>query len=175
MTKRQTFSHRKSSVTQANQSQTISTYDPANLQLDTETIRYDLDHNGSYEFSRVLDRSRDALNRDSGFQLLAGASIENQATYSYSATDGRLGSVAGASSGSFQYSYVPNSNLIQTVTGPIHTVTNVWEPNRDVLSSKQNKVGTAFISKYDYSVNPIGQRTAVATSGSAYPAIPSWL
>ena len=72
---------RKSSVTQANQSQTISTYDPANLQLDTETIRYDLDHNGTYEFARTLDRSRDALNRDSGFQLLAGASIENQATY----------------------------------------------------------------------------------------------
>jgi RHS repeat-associated protein len=39
---------------------------------------------------------------------------------------------------------------------------------------KQNKVGTSVISSYDYAVNAIGQRTGVATSGMAFPAIPSW-
>jgi RHS repeat-associated protein len=63
----------------------------------------------------------------------------------------------------------------QRCTGPIHTVTNTWEPSRDVLDTKQNKVGTSVISNYDYAVNAIGQRTGVTTSGTAYPALPSWL
>jgi RHS repeat-associated protein len=39
---------------------------------------------------------------------------------------------------------------------------------------KQNNVGTSVISSYDYAVNAIGQRTGVATSGTAFPAVPSW-
>ena len=57
----------------------------------------------------------------------------------------------------------------------MHTVTNAWEPTRDVLDTKQNKVGTTIISKYDYAVNAIGQRTGVTTTGTAFPALPSWL
>ena len=75
----------------------------------------------------------------------------------------------------FTYQYLPNSDLIEKVTGPIDTVTNSHEPNRDVLDLKQNKVGTTTISSYDYAVNAIGQRTGVATSGTAFPAVPSWL
>ena len=44
-----------------------------------------------------------------------------------------------------------------------------------ILASKQNRVGTSVISQYDYTVNVIGQRTAVATRGTAFPATPSWL
>ena len=43
-------------------------------------------HDGRYEFTRVLDRSLDALNCDIGFQLKDGNTIENQATYGYSIT-----------------------------------------------------------------------------------------
>jgi RHS repeat-associated protein len=64
---------------------------------------------------------------------------------------------------------------LATVTGPIHTVINQWEPTRDVLDTKTNKLAITVISKYDYAVNAIGQRTGVATSGTAYPAVPSWL
>lgn len=170
---------RQSTVTQTNQSQITYTYDPANLALDTETIQYDLDHDGSYEFTRVLDRSRDTLNRESGWLLKDGSTLENQATYGYSATDGRLGTVTGGgditSPQTFTYGYVPDSNLLQTVTGPIHTVTNTWEPNRDVLDIKENKVGTELISSFDYAVNSIGQRTGVTTSGTAFPNVPAWL
>jgi hypothetical protein len=31
-----------------------------------------------------------------------------------------------------------NSDLLATVTGPVHTVTNTWEPNRDVLASQDS-------------------------------------
>jgi RHS repeat-associated protein len=44
----------------------------------------------------------------------------------------------------------------------------------DALASKQNKVGADVISQYDCTVNDLGQRTALNTSGTAYPATPSW-
>jgi hypothetical protein len=70
----------------------------------------------------------------------------------------------------FNYSYVPNSNLLATITGPAHTVTNYYEPNRDVLDIKQNKAGTTLISQYDYLVNALGQRSNVAQTGTAFAA-----
>jgi RHS repeat-associated protein len=164
------------------------TYDPATLAVDTETISYDLDATAGYEFFRVLDRSRDALGHDTGFILgstpapgvgggaPASTIVEAQAAYAYSPTDGRIAQISNPQipNQAFIYQYLPNSDLIEKVTGPIHTVTNSWEPNRDVLDFKQNKVGTTIISSYDYAVNAIGQRTGVATSGTAYPAVPSW-
>ena len=57
------------------------------------------------------------------------------------------------------------------MTGPVYTVTNTWEPGRNVLASKQNKVGADIISKYDYVVNAHGQRTSVATSGTEFMAL----
>ena len=70
----------------------------------------------------------------------------------------------------FTYTYVPNStsNLIQTVSGGVHTVTNTWTPDRDILDLKENKIGTYNFSSYDYAMNDLGQRTAVDTSGDAF-------
>lgn len=156
-----------------------STYDPATLRLDQETIAYDLNRDGTPEMTRVLDRSQDTLGRDTGFQLKDGTAIENRALYGYSAAGGRLATVTGGgdvpSPQTFTYGYTPNSSLLQTVTGPVHTTSNTWEPTRNVLASKQNKVGTDVISQYDYTVNGIGQRTGVNTSGTAFPALPTWL
>jgi RHS repeat-associated protein len=168
---------RQSTVTQASQSRNTYSYNPTNLTLASELVNYDLDHDGTYEFSRTLDRSRDSLLRDSGYSLkTANSTLETSAAYSYSATDGRISQISNPliPNQIFNYSYLPSSNLLSTVSGPIHTVTNTWEPNRDVLDVKQNKVGTSVISSYDYAVNAIGQRTGVTTSGTAFPAAPSW-
>ena len=164
-------------ITQANQSRIANTYDPTTLAVDTETVSYDIDHDGTYDFSRVLDRSQDTLGRSTGYTLgtpSPSSALEAQATYSYSSTDGRLASVSDGTN-TFTYNYLPNSNLIEKISGPIHDVNNAWEPNRNVLASKQNKVGTTVISQYDYTVTAIGQRTNLATSGSAFPNVPSWL
>ena len=180
---------RQSTVTQTNQSQIAFSYNPTTLFLTSELVKYDIDGNGSYEFTRTLDRSRDALLRDTGFILgttpasgvgggaPAASLVEAQAAYAYSPTDGRTSQISNPliPNHLFSYTYLPSSDLLSAVTGPIHTVTNVWEPTRDVLDTKQNKVGTTVISNYDYAVNAIGQRTIVATSGTAFPAIPSWL
>ena len=151
----------------------VFTYDSATLALDYETISYDLNRDGTADFTRVLDRSRDPHGRDTGFQLKNGATVESEVTYGYQATSGRLGSVNGGGlqpPSLFSYSYLPNSNLIDAVTGPVHTVDNVWEPDRDVLDFKENKVGTTTVSKYDYGVNELGQRMTVSQTGTAFSA-----
>jgi RHS repeat-associated protein len=156
----------------------VFAYDPATLALDTETITYNLP--GQPAFTRVIDRSRDNLGRDTGYTLRSAdvsSAPETQATYTYHATTGRLDTIRigdVSSPQTFAYNYTPNSHLLATITGPVHTVANQYEPTRDILASKENKAGTTIISKYDYLVNAIGQRTEVNTSGTAFPATPSW-
>jgi RHS repeat-associated protein len=142
-------------------------YDPATLSADTETVSHDIDINGTPELTRVIDRSQDNFNRDTGWQLKNGTTIENSVTYDYSVDDGRISSISNPqlSNVSFGYTYEPDSySLIKTVTGPAHTVTNLWEADRDVLESKQNKADTIIRSSYSYGVNDIGQRTDLTTT-----------
>ena len=54
------------------------------------------------------------------------------------------------------------------MTGPAHTVTNTWFPDRDALDLKENKVGTTNISSYDYSLNALTQRDTVQATGTAF-------
>jgi hypothetical protein len=56
---------------------------------------YDLDGQSGYEFSRVIERSRDACGRSSGWQLENGSTVENQVAYAYGA-DRRLSFVTGS-------------------------------------------------------------------------------
>jgi hypothetical protein len=109
---------------------TAFTYTPATLALVTETISYNLDGAAGYEFTRVLDRSQDTLGRDSGYSLGStpapgvggGASPppELVTSYAYNPTDGRLSTVGRGDipvPQSFNYTYLANSNLIETITG----------------------------------------------------------
>jgi RHS repeat-associated protein len=68
----------------------------------------------------------------------------------------------------FTYSYLANSNLPASVTGLAHTVTNTWAADRDALLSKENKTGATTVSSYTYTVNALGQRTNLATDGTAF-------
>jgi YD repeat-containing protein len=95
---------------------TTYTYDPTTLAIDTETISYDLDHDGTPDFPRVLDRKPTDLGRDKGWELKDGTTVENQDAYGYSATTGRLTEISNPqiSTTLFTYGYEPNSNLIAT-------------------------------------------------------------
>ena len=144
-------------------------YNSSNLQIDTETITYNLP--GKPAFTRVIDRSQDNLSRESGWTLgepMSTSAFENEVAYNYGASDGRLASV-NKGSNSFSYLYAPNSSLIASVTSPAHTVSNVFETNRNVLASKVNKkLDTTTISGYFYTVNNFGQRTGVNKDGTAF-------
>ena len=114
---------------------TTYTYDPTTLALDTETIIT----NG---LTRVIDRGRVTLGRDQGWQLLDGSTVENEVEYSYHADHGRLSEISNPqiSSTPFAYTYEPGSlHLIETLTGPAHSVTHTWSPTRNVLLAKENK------------------------------------
>jgi RHS repeat-associated protein len=55
-------------------------------------------------------------------------------------------------------------------------VDNHWEASRDALDWKENKIGTATVSKYDYVVNAIGQRDSVAATSTVgtFATAPNW-
>jgi RHS repeat-associated protein len=161
---------RQSQVTQGGNSWVYG-YDPATLQLTSETVTYDTDFNGIGDFTRVLSRSQDAKLRPTGYQFKDGTTIEAQAAYAYDDAI-RLHTV-GDGTDTFSYGYQPGSQLVQTITGPVHTVTNTWDTARNALLTKENKVGTTVVSEYGYTVNALGQRTALAASGSAFGGVPA--
>ncbi|MFC4991952.1 RHS repeat domain-containing protein [Rubritalea tangerina] len=166
---------RPTTVTQgsgATSNQHAYVYDPATLVLDKEVISYG---NG---LSRTLDRSQDSLLRPTGFQLMNGTTEEYATSYGYD-TAGRLAGVhsgatypAAPATADFTYGYLANSgSLVESVTGPAHTVTNTYETTRNVLDLKSNAtngVTPSVISAFDYTVNALGQREDVARSGSAF-------
>ena len=57
------------------------------------------------------------------------------------------------------------------MTGPVHTVTFVYEPGRNAMTQVENKetVGTAsVVSNYAYTYNALDQRTEREQSGTAF-------
>ena len=163
----------------------------------TRTFSYDatslnlIEENFAGTVNGTLHRTYDAYNRSTGYALI-GASLATPspdeevltaATYGYD-NRGRLAQVNGNAVPSgvpsishslsplaFNYARVANSDLISTVTGPAHTVNNTYETNRDILLSKQNAtLSNAVVSQFDYSVNPLGQRTSRDQTGTAFAA-----
>jgi RHS repeat-associated protein len=87
-----------------------------------------------------------------------------------------LSGVQAPSPSTFNYNYIPNSNLISTVTSPAHTVTNDYEPNRNILLTKSNTKASdnTVISSVNYIVNTFGQRTKRTTSDTATSVVTDW-
>jgi RHS repeat-associated protein len=142
----------------------------------------------STSITRWLHHKADSILRNTGAHLRQSLSPtfgtpHIDSTITYGSTDGRLLSVTGdfiGTAGTYTYTYAyqtsSNSDLIDTVTGPVHTVDNQWESTRDALDWKENKVGSATVSKYDYSVNAIGQRDSVAATSTVgtFANAPDW-
>ncbi len=128
------------------------------------------------ELVRDIIRSYDSLGRPVGYQLKQGETVEQELVYSYD-DKGQVSGIT-ADGKQFSYEWTPNAlNLLQKMTGPLHTVTNTWESHRDILDQKanswKNKDGNADISRYVYAVNTLGKRTSVTSSGEAFASTPS--
>jgi len=153
-------------------------YSAANLLLTTENLNQDTSvakslHRYYHDKLRTRSVAMSALGP-------LGTNNLAQHTYAYDYDNvGRLEIVThaptldilGAASGgdAFTYKYRANSgNLIETLKAPLHTVTNTWDPYRNILENKRNHLDTTDYSAYDYSVNDIGQRTSVSQSGDAF-------
>jgi RHS repeat-associated protein len=118
----------------------------------------------------VLTRRFDTYGRDDGFKLgtVADPDLDHSVDYDHD-TAGRFQEVTGAGK-TFTYGYATgSSHLIHTVSGPADTlVTNTWDPVRDVLEIRKNEVDSATVSQFTYTVNDLGQRMVVTTTGSAF-------
>ncbi|ACB76347.1 hypothetical protein Oter_3067 [Opitutus terrae PB90-1] len=141
-------------------------YDDA-LRPSTETIQTA----GSYELTRSYEGSTagEVPGRYRGITLTAAGSSDliHFTSYGYDSS-GRIQKVT-SPAGVFTYGYVPNSNLLETITSPVHTATNVYQPRGTSILSRTNAVGQNVISRYGYTLNALGQRTAMISSGSAFP------
>jgi RHS repeat-associated protein len=125
-------------------------------------------------WSRVLTRTYDNLGRSTGFKV--GTDSDDDLDYTVARTfdaAGRTDQITGGGK-TFTYGYETNSNgLVKTVTGSVVKTTNTYETTRDVLDFKLNEAVSPVVlrSKFDYTVNAFGQRTAVATDGSAFTGV----
>ncbi len=84
---------------------TVFGHDPATLAPDTETVSYDFNGDTVADFTRVIDRSQDVHNRETGWELKDGSTVENEVEYSYD-TAGRIDEVE-SPAGTFAYGYLP--------------------------------------------------------------------
>gem|GEM_PF-1287442 len=154
---------RQGSITDAVGSRNFSYTDA--LQLETETITglYNTTITRTYETTGPVGRNK-------GFTVGSGCT----ATYGYDPATGRFSTLSwdvGGATGSVNYGYVPDSDLLQGLafsTGQ-HT-TYGYEPNRNLKTQVKNEFNANLISQYEYSYDPIGRRENVKNSGSAFTA-----
>ena len=162
------------------------------LIIDPDLNSTSADGDTAPNLQRTIHRNYDNLGRSTGYELKTeNSTLEASATYQYSGTNGRFAAVSSNPGGAgystthdFIYGYQADSNLLKTTqsftnynfttdTGSaIHLVTRTYEEDRDVLDAITNTKGstTTVIAASDYTVNDIGQRTAITRSGSATSA-----
>ena len=159
-------------ATTANVARSTFSYHPVTLLLQTETIEHDLNGDGTMDFERSLTASRDSLLRTESYSLGNGVPLDTSASFEYETVAGRVKSITTHTSQAFTYGYdSARPSLVSSLTGPLHRVVNTWETDRNVLDVKSNQtLAGAVISALDYTVNEVGQRTAVQTNGSAFSA-----
>ena len=134
------------------------------LQPTTETISglYSKTLTRTYETTGVIGRAA-GLNTGADYSL----------TYGYDPT-GRFNSIGwnvNGVTGTATYAYVPNSDLLATLTtnsGQVATYT--YEPNRNLRTRINNQFNAGLVSRYDYVYDALGRRTSVANTGSAFSA-----
>ncbi len=147
-------------------------YSATTLDLTSETLP------PGFYGDKVLTRTHDALGRDTGFLLgpVATPSADADVLYAYDQF-GRFSTLTNAklpTPNTFAYAYLANSDLLATTTYPSDiTVTRAYEFQRNLIDYTENKVGATTVSKYDYTNDAIGRRTARAQTGTAFTAADS--
>lgn len=157
------------SVTDAAGSRTFA-YN-ADLQLESETIAafYGANKRLTHAYESGSPGS-DVVGRYVGFAVGTSSNPDQDYTVTYGFDGyGRLNGVADLNS-NYAYAYVTGSgstsisNLLATVSSPVHTTVYSYESNRDVKTEVQN----GLFSKYTYRYDAIGRRTDRVQQGIAF-------
>jgi RHS repeat-associated protein len=142
--------------------------------------RFDSESLSTYFASKVVTRLYDntaILGRVNGFQLGSSAVLNADLEQDYGFTpDGRFNTLtssqnAGISSRSFQYGYLPNSALVQSLAvegAGTFQVNRTFETTRDYLLSAETDWAATNEARFDYTSNALGQRVTRIQSGQAF-------
>jgi RHS repeat-associated protein len=134
----------------------------------------------AYFGSSVLTRlyaSSGVIGRVNGFQFGAAVGSNSILEQDYGFTsDGRFCTLTSSvstntCSRAFQYAYLPNSDLVQSLSvsgdNPF-SVSRTFEANRDNLTSVQTSWGSTVVANFSYVTNALGQRQSRSASGQAF-------
>jgi len=139
------------------------------LQLESETISsfYGTEKRISRRYETGTPGTN-VVGRYTGFQVgtTSDPDADYAVTYGFDA-QGRLDSVTDSNQ-TFSYGYLADSNLIETVTSPVHTTTYAYEAERDVKTVVDNVANSVSTSKYTYAYDVLGRRSSRVQEGSAF-------
>jgi RHS repeat-associated protein len=196
---------RMRTVTRAGNNHAEYIYDPTNLRLTTEKLNRDHQERHLHRFydsygrplSLNLATTAGTSQYTTGYGYDTAGRLQNlwhhpsltngvpqgnpTFTYGYNYTQANPGDlrVGASSGGSLKQDHMPYTLTRNTAgASPALTANRSYQATRDALHAIENKAGTTLVSSYTYSVNSIGQRDNVSTSGSAFAGVPanwSWL
>jgi len=117
--------------------------------------------------THLITETRDDMGRSTGYTYAKNGATQQTVTTGYG-TDGRISTAGFLHQGAekqFGYSYLPGTNLLQTLTMPCNmTLTQSYETQRDLLIGMAYKRGTTGVAErayaYDVLGRPLTRRTA---------------
>lgn len=118
--------------------------------------------------THFITEIRDTFGRSSGFIYAKNGEVQHTVSTGYS-TDGRIASAGfmhGGEEKLFSYSYLPGSNLLQTITMPCNmTLTQSYEEKRDLLiSMAYHRSATTLVTQRNYSYDVLARPLTRSTA-----------
>ena len=117
--------------------------------------------------THLITEMRDAMGRSTGFTYAKNGMVQHTVTTGYGA-DGRIttaGFMHGGAEKQFIYSYLPGSNLLQTLTMPCNmTLTQSYETQRDLLTGMVYRRGATLVTQRTYSYDTLGRPITRSTA-----------
>ena len=117
--------------------------------------------------THLITETRDAMGRSTGYVYSKDGSTQQTVTTGYG-TDGRIataGFLHGGVERQFSYAYLPGTNLLQQLTLPSNmTLTQSYEPQRDLLTGMLYKRGSTSLVQRSYTYDTLGRPLTRSTS-----------
>ncbi len=117
--------------------------------------------------THLITELRDGHGRSSGYTYALNGSVQQTVSTGYG-TDGRIASagfVHGGAQKLFTYSYLPGTNLLQTLVKPNNmTLTQSYEEKRDLLIGQLYKRSNTSVASRSYSYDTLGRPVTRSTS-----------
>ena len=110
--------------------------------------------------THLITETRDAMGRSTGYTYAKDGSTQQTVTTGYG-SDGRIataGFLHGGVERQFSYAYLPGTNLLEQLTLPSNmTLTQSYEPQRDLLTGMCYKRSNTTVAERTYTYDALGR------------------